>query len=356
MEKFRHGGNIYREPAPEGTWLDFSANINPLGLSNRVRQCILEHIDDVVHYPDPDAKALKTGIASHYGLPLEEIVLGNGASELLYLFFGMMRFSHVLLPQPAFSDYERAAVAAGSRVEYFFTGPEDEFRVSWEGLLARIPSVDCIVFGNPNNPTGTLLLAAELEECLETIPVSTWVLVDESFLDFREDEKRYTVRHLVERYPNLFVLRSLTKFYALPGLRIGFAAADPEIVKRMEAAKDVWNVNVLAQKAGATALSDEDYRRDTLRWLAEERAYMTEALQGIHGMRIFPPSVNFVLADVRNTGKAASYILSCMKRKGILLRDCSNYPSLDANYLRMAIRGHEENQKLMDAWKEIVGR
>ena len=144
MEKFRHGGNIYKEPAPKGTWLDFSANINPLGLSDRVRQCILEHIDDVVHYPDPDAKALKTGIASHYGLPLEEIVLGNGASELLYLFFGMMRFSHVLLPQPAFSDYERAAVAAGSRVEYFFTDPEDGFRVSWEGLLARIPSVDCI--------------------------------------------------------------------------------------------------------------------------------------------------------------------------------------------------------------------
>jgi len=355
MERFRHGGDIYRESFSQGEWLDFSANINPLGLSDKTRRCLMEHIDDLVHYPDPEARELKEAIANHYGLPQEEIVLGNGAAELLYLFFGMMKFSKMLLPQPAFSDYERAALAAGSHVEYVFMNPEEGFPFPQEKLCALGDSVDCIVVGNPNNPTGTLTAAEVLEKTLDHLHGNTWLLVDESFMEFREDAEKYTLRHLVEKYPRLFVVQSLTKFYALPGLRLGFGVARPDIVKRMEEGKDVWNVNLLAQKAGVAALSDTDYQRNTLWWLWEEQAYIVEALHCIPGLKIFPPSVNFVLADVRGTGMEAAYILSEMKKRGILLRDCSNYPSLNENYIRMAIRSHGENLRLMEAWREIMG-
>ena len=353
MERFSHGGNIYEEAPPEGGWLDFSANINPLGLPARVRESILHHIDDLVHYPDPEGRELKAAISSFYHLPEDEIILGNGAAELFYLFFSTMRFSNVLLPQPTFSEYERAALAAGSHVEYVFLGAD--FCIPWEKLCSALSSADCIVLGNPNNPTGTLFSTEELEECMRNVPCMPWILVDESFMDFRGDAETYTVRHLVEKYPRVFLVQSLTKFYALPGLRLGFGAAPPKLVKRLEAAKDVWNVNLLAQKSGVAALSDVEYQQKTLRWLPEERAYMERALGEIPGMKLFSPSVNFVLVNVRETGKDAPYILSEMKKRGILLRDCGNYPFLDSSYLRMAIRSHEENLRLLAAWKEIIG-
>lgn len=355
MERFRHGGDIYRETPPEGEWLDFSANINPLGLSERVRECLAHHLDQVVHYPDPEAGELKDAIAFHYHLPRGEILLGNGAAELLYLFFGVMRFSRVLLPQPSFSDYERAALAAGSRVEYIFTDPGEGFRLPLDKIRPLAATADCIVLGNPNNPTGALLQTEELAEWVQKVGRKSWVLVDESFMDFREDAESCTVRHLVKECPRLFVIQSMTKFFALPGLRLGFGVATEEVARRMEGAKDVWNVNLLAQKAGVVALSDVGYQERTLRWMGRERPWMEDALAAIPGMRVFSPSVNFLLADVRDTGKDGARILSEMKKRGILLRDCSNYPSLDGNYLRMAIRSHKENLRLLDAWEEIMG-
>lgn len=354
MERFRHGGDIYREPSPAGEWLDFSANINPMGLSERVRESLLQNLDRVVHYPDPEAGELKDAISKHYHLPRNEILLGNGAAELLYLFFGVMRFDRVILPQPSFSDYERAALAAGSHVEHVFLDPGAGFQIPWEELDALAAPSDCIALGNPNNPTGTLLSAKELAEWIRKVGKASWVLVDESFMDFREDAAECTVRHLVRECPRLFVLQSLTKFYALPGLRLGFGAAGEETVRRLEDSKDVWNVNLLAQKAGVAALADRDYKERTLRWIGEERPWMEAALTELPGMRVVPPSVNFILADVRDTGKDGAYILSEMKKRGILLRDCSNYPSLDRNYIRMAIRSHEDNLRLLAAWKEII--
>ena len=354
MKRFQHGGNIYEEESPPGGWLDFSANINPLGLSGNVRKSILGHVEALVHYPDPEARKLKEAIAAHYELPYDEILLGNGAAELLYLFFSVMRFPRVLLPQPSFSDYERAALAAGSHVEYLFLSPGQDFRVPWGKLHDRLSASDCVVLGNPNNPTGNLVARENLEECLTRSGGRAWVLVDESFLEFREDADSFTVRHLVPQYPRLFVIHSMTKFYAMPGLRLGFGVAAPETARRLEASKDVWNVNLLAQAAGVAALGDTAYQENARRWLREELRYMTGALQELPGIKVFPSSVNFLLADVRGTGRSAADILAAMRERGILLRDCSNYPSLDGNYLRMAIRSHTDNRRLMDAWNEIL--
>lgn len=352
MEKYTHGGNIYQEVSPQGKWLDFSANINALGLSASVRECLVQSIDEVVSYPDPEARQLKSAIARHYDVPRENIIAGNGAAELFYLFFQTMGFRRVLIPVPSFSEYERAALSAASEIEYIMLEPRERFALNGERLCRAMAQADCVVLGNPNNPTGNLLTAADLERCLIQAK-KTWMMVDESFLDFREDRERFSVRHLVGKYPRLIVVQSLTKFYALPGLRLGFALAPSDIVWRMEQKRDAWAVNLLAQKAGTMALADEVYQRESRTWLQREKALLEKGLRQLKGLTVFSPSVNFILVSLAKSGLRNDDVISAMKRENILLRDCRNYPGLDDTYLRMAVRSHEENTYLLKAWKKL---
>lgn len=356
MEKFLHGGNIYEEPSPHGRWLDFSANINPLGMPDSVKEAIREHLEEAVHYPEPDAPRLKHAIAEHYGVPVEQVILGNGASELFYLFFYTMRPKHVLIPVPSFSEYERSAQAAGAEPILFSLQSEQEFSLDWEKLKQEIVKADCLILGNPNNPTGRLIQRNRMEELAQLCETcGCWLMVDESFLDFREDMGTYTMRHLVEQYPRLLVVQSMTKFYAIPGLRLGFGVADAKLRRRMEQGKDVWNVNLLAQYAGLAALSDLGHAKRSRRWLLEEQAFLAGAMREFSAVEIFEPTVNFLLVKCRDA-LLAQKVLKGMKARGILLRDCGNYPGLESGeYLRMAIRSHEENLRLVQAWKEILG-
>ena len=356
MKKFVHGGNIY-EPSPaQGKWLDFSANVNMLGLAPSVRTAIEEGVGQVVHYPDPEARELKQAISQHYHLPMDQIVLGNGAAELFYLFFQTIRPRRVLLPVPSFSEYERAAVAACCQVNYFALAEDQDFRLDWESFLEAVPAADCIVLGNPNNPTGALITHSELEHLLSELKVgSQWLVVDESFLDFLSDDSRYTVRDLAAAYPQLFVVQSLTKFYALPGLRLGFGVAAPELVQRLEAGKDVWNVNCLAQRAGAAALADADYQQASRQQLAAAAQQLFTGLAGIAGLRPLNSSVNFILIDIRGTGRTSTELTALMRAQGILIRDCANYPGMDGqSYVRTAIRTPAENQRLLNALEAVI--
>ena len=355
MKNFLHGGNIYAKESPTGTWLDFSANINPLGMPDPVRETIREHLENIVHYPEPEAPRLKSAIAEHYGVSAEQIILGNGASELFYLFFHTVRPKHVLIPVPSFSEYERSARAAGAECLFFPLMPEERFSVDPEKLKQAVPTADCLILGNPNNPTGTLIPREEMESLADTCKKNDCrLIVDESFLDFREDGERYTVRHLVPGHSNLFVIRSMTKFYAIPGLRLGFGIADGAFKKRMEQGKDVWNVNLLAQCAGIAALSDGGYEKRTRAWLREEQNFLVNELRRLPAVEIIDPTVNFMLLKCGSSLLAAK-ILDGMRQRGILLRDCGNYRGLESGeYLRMAIRSHEENARLVQAWKEIL--
>lgn len=352
MKRFLHGGNIYGADSPAGGWLDFSANINPLGLSEAVRQAVAAGISQIVHYPDPEGRALKEALADHYGLRREELILGNGAAELLYVFCHAVRPRRVLLPVPSFSEYERAALAAGAEISYYRLALEHDFAFAVEDLIAALPDHDCVILGNPNNPTGGLLSRGAMGRLAETAKkTSTTVVVDESFLDFCSEEGGYTVRDLVSRLDNLLVLRSLTKFYAIPGLRLGFAAAHPALVKRLEESKDPWNVNLLAQKAGVAALGDHAYQRAARDFVEQEKLWLAEALAAIPGLTVFPPTVNFLLLRLAEPWPAAEEVCTAMRQRGILLRDCSNYPGLDHRYIRAAVRPREENRRLIEAFQ-----
>ena len=350
--RFVHGGNVYREGAPEGGWRDFSANINPLGLAPSVRAAVADSIDDIIHYPDPSGKELKEALSDFYGVPAEYFVLGNGAAELFYVLFHTEHPKKVLLPIPSFSEYERAALAAGAEVVYHTLKEEEDFALSAD--LAELDGIDCILIGNPNNPTGNMIKGAELEKLIKKAAgTGTIVAVDESFLDFREDENEYSVRTLTAKYDNLVILRSLTKFYALPGLRLGFAITNPNRVEKMDMGKDPWNVNLLAQKAGIAALKDTEYQNKSRKLVAEECARFAKELRTISGFKVFEPTVNFILIHLGEEWENSAAFCARMRKKGFLLRDCSNYPGLDNMFVRVAVKTREENEEFMAALRSL---
>lgn len=341
MEKFQHGGQIYDELGNSGDWLDFSANINPLGLSEKISQTLIKNFSGVVNYPDPNATELKSALSRRYKISAENLILLNGAAEFFYLYCNVFRPKKILIPVPSFSEYERAARVAGCEVEFFFTHAEENFQLDVKKLLTL--DADCVIIGRPNNPTGNLISVEEILQLAEKFSV----VVDESFIDFLPIE---SARNFLSE--KIFVVQSLTKIFAIPGLRLGFAVAEKNFAERLNFAKDVWNVNFLAQKAGVVALSDEKFLLDTRIWLEAEKKYFAEELSELT-IKIFPPSVNFILIRL-NSKELATVVLKKLRDKKILVRNCANFLGLDERYLRLAIRTRAENNFLLEALREIL--
>ena len=352
IKRFEHGGNIYEAPPPGKVWLDFSANINPLGLSPAVKEAMTAHIGDVVHYPDPKGTALREALGKAYGVNPDALILGNGAAELFYLYMHTFRPRRVLIPVPSFSEYERAARAGGAAVDYCHLQAKENFAYPWDTLRRACGRVDCIVIGNPNNPTGTLALADELE-ALAALAArkGTDIIVDESFLDFLPSEEAYSVRRLAQNMDSLFVIRSLTKFYALPGLRLGFGVTTPFRRGLREGHKDVWNVNVLAQYAGVAALGDGEYQDASRRLVAAEGIHLYEALQNMAGLEVFRPCVNFLLWRLVEE-HLAEPLIAALRGEGILVRSCANYVGLSPSYIRTAVRSPLDNKSFIQILQE----
>ena len=217
-------------------------------------------------------------------------------------------------------------------------------------------SIAMLLLINPDNPSGNYISRADV------LRLATWCeqrgirfLVDESFVDFRSDAEDFTVRSLAGAYNNLLVVQSLTKFFAILGLRLGFAVAPPCLAEKLEAAKDPWNTNLLAQAAGVAALGDGEYQKRTLQWLESERDFLFRSLAAFEGIKAYPPTVNFIFLRLSPTWGSASAFCERMKEEGILLRDCSNYPGLDDTYIRVAVRKREENELLLEAFRRARG-
>ncbi len=357
MQRFEHGGNIYQANCTQIQWLDFSANINPLGLSPKVKEAIQLHIDDVIHYPDPQGTRLKQALQAQYHIPYESILLGNGAAELFYVYMHAFRPKRVVLPIPSFSEYEKASLSCQASISYLLLREEDGFAMDWSALSAACDTADCIILGNPNNPTGTLLPVEKLTALVKRgAETHTDIIVDESFLDFRKDEERYTIRSLPAQYDNVFVIRSLTKFYALPGLRLGFAVVPPAKLAVMEAQKDVWNTNVLAQWAGIAALQDSDYQHQTRAYVRTACQWLYTKLKTLPNCTVFLPSVNFILVKIDTRNITMRQLSFALRQQNILVRECRNYPGLTESFLRFAVKTHDDNKILYTALKKIIHR
>lgn len=358
MKVFEHGGNVYGKIDPAADfcrWLDFSANINPLGMADSIRRSILDNMDNLIHYPDPAGRMLKQAISVYVGVSEKNIVLGNGAVELMYIYMHNRKPAKVLVPVPSFSEYERAALSADAQVEYFYLQEKDNFALDVCALEKYLPTADVLILGNPNNPTANLLTVEQIEQIMSAAKMNgVDVIVDESFIDFRQDSERYSAVPLIEKYGNLIILQSMTKFYAIPGLRLGFAVVSEALAEKMEMGKDPWNVNSLAQAAGVAGLQDKAYQEQTRKIVAENMYSLSESLKDIPGLKVYEPTVNFILLNIGEMGIISSELTKRMRAKGILIRNCSNYPGLDENYVRVAVKNKEENNQLVIALKECL--
>jgi threonine-phosphate decarboxylase len=328
--------------------IDFSSNINPLGPSPRVLRALRSHLRWISRYPETHAQGLVRDLARVHGLPGEAIVVGNGSTALIYRLPYALMMKSALVLHPTFSEYERAFSVAGCRIDMVMRHEADGFRPPWQRLFEGLRrGYGVVMLCNPNNPTGDVMEKEELTEFIEEAArLGTIVVVDEAFMDYHEEA---TLTQEVLRRGNLIVLRSMTKCYALAGLRLGFLVASPPLAKRVREADEPWSVSALAQIAGRESLKDRNYLRRSLQLNAAERQYLTERLTDIAGLQVYPSVTNFLLVKITRPGWDAPRLQEGLIRHGILIRDCRSFPGLGGNFIRIAVRGRKDNSRLLSA-------
>ncbi len=313
-----HGGEIFSIARERGwDWreiADFSASVNPLGPSPAVADAIRASVDRIAHYPERDSARLRVALAELWSADPDQILLGNGATELIYFLARVERLKGIACPFPVFSEFHRA-----------FSGADD----------------GAIILTNPVNPTG------ESIDIDAHLAGDRMVIVDESFIDFTA--MRSSAR-LVESRRNLFVLRSLTKFYALPGLRIGALIASRETIARWRRQREPWQVNVLAEAAAIAAISDGAHARRTRAFVREQRDTMMDRLSHLRGVHPRPSIANYIYCSLEY--RAAPLCAYLADRK-ILIRNCAGWPGIDGEGVRIAVRPEDECNRLFQAWKEF---
>lgn len=356
-----HGGNIYRAAREFGgrpeEYLDFSSNINPLGPSPRALAAVKEALGGLWRYPDPECTMLQEALADYLGLPPSRLLSGNGTAELIGLLVPALRIKRAVIPVPTFGEYARAVTAWGGRVVLLPLSAQEDFRVDVRRLAAVLAGADALFLCQPNNPTGQVLPREELAALVEeTARAGLFLVVDEAFLDFLPERKELTAVCFLSRYQHIVVLYSLTKFFGLAGLRLGVLAAAPAVAEKIKGLAPPWNVNLLAQAAGAAAVADEEYIAETRRVVAAERDYLTGALALLPGLRAVPSRANFLLLDLRDTGMTAAAVTRRMAEKRILVRDASNFAGLGEGFVRVAVRLRHQNERLVEALKNVLGK
>lgn len=361
-----HGGNITWAAqlagcSPSGI-VDFSASINPLGPPASAIATIQANLHTLTQYPDPNYTQLRTGLAQIHGISPDWILPGNGAAELLtWASWDLAQLQATYLPTPAFKDYTRALSAAQTpiipvplpiRYQAGLTAED------WQAALQLAIEVhDCppsqagVLLNTPHNPTGSLLPRDAISPLLADFAL---VIVDEAFMDFLLPEQDQSVANWVERYPNLVVVRSLTKFYSLPGLRLGYAIAHPDRLKQWQHWRDPWPVNSLAAAVGAAVIQDHSFQSQTWAWLAEARSQLHQGFKTLSPLTPLPGSANFLL--IHSQIPVPPLQMALLQQHRILIRDCLSFPELGDRFFRIAVRSQADNQQLLTALSQHLAR
>ncbi|MEW6356535.1 MAG: cobyric acid synthase [Planctomycetota bacterium] len=354
MAKSKHGGNL-KEVAraagrPAEEILDFSANVNPLGPPDWLRPLVGATLSSIVHYPDPDCSDVVKAAAQRYGVAEDEILVGNGTTEILHLLPRALRAVRALIPVPAYVDYAAAAELSGLTVEKMPLREEEGFALDLRNLEARLSGDEMVFLGQPNNPTGLLFEADALRALASKHPSSTF-LIDEAFGDFVEGMDSLTQR----RPANVVVLLSLTKIYAIPGLRLGCVVADRDLTRRLRDIQPPWSVNTIAQAVGVKALHDADYLERTRAFVGRRRQELSSELQSLPGLTVYPGKANFVFVRIDRKDINAPRLAARLLGDGIAIRVCDNYDGLDTRFFRVAVRTEDENARLCESLRRALG-
>ncbi|WP_456473397.1 cobyric acid synthase [Desulfolithobacter sp.] len=348
-----HGGNLVRLArkygCKPGDILDFSANLNPLGPPPGLRDILSRHIGELVHYPDPDSTLFLERVARTWNLDPAMLVAGNGTSELLFTTVRSLPVRRGVVPVPCYIDYESACRVCGLPVERLFLSPDNGFAVDLEELGNMLRPGDLVFLGQPANPTGVVTDHHTLLTCIQSHP-DVFFIVDEAFAGFVSG-----LHSLAGAADNLITLHSLTKIFAIPGLRLGFLAAAPSLAGRIRAQLAPWSVNTLAQACGTAFLDKKEYLSRTVTVTGELRERLGGELARFSGLSVFPGQANYLL--LRSSTIAADELAHrLMADHRIAIRTCGNYPGLDLSYFRVAVRPQEDNRALVAALEQLLAR
>ncbi len=351
-----HGGDLTGARRTYGLTeiVDFSANINPLGLSPAVVRELMARIPDIVHYPDPYAQDVQQTLARFLGVEPATLLLGNGSIELIYLLPRILGITAAAVPTPGFSEYRYGVSLVGAVCTDIPLRPP---HYAWDlnDILPLLPRVDMMFLCNPNNPTGSLLTPADIHHLLDALPSQPGFLVmDEAFMDFVSAREELSLVHHATRDPRMLVLGSLTKFFALPGLRLGYLVGEPGLIGKLATHLPPWNINCLAQAAARAALLDEEFIRQSRQYVERARLGFYQALEEIPGLQPLAPTANFIFCRLTREGLTAPELTARLARRGFLIRDCSNYRGLDDCCFRLAVRREEENARLVETLREAL--
>ena len=344
----QHGGIYSAGLEYKPVIIDFSSNVNPIGFPRLITNNLEKDLPLFSVYPDPDSTKLRNYLEKYTGISKDQIIVGNGATEIIYNFSAaFLKGCKVLIPIPTFGEYESAAKLHGASINFLKTM---NLNNEISKLLEILPKNDCVFICNPNNPTGSLIKRKDMLKIVEAAyKRSVLLFVDECFIEFVSNIRESIVPHLRE-FDNLFVLRSLTKSFGLAGLRIGYGLGSLQMIKVLQKTKLPWNVSGFAQSVAIKALSDKRHLVKTRKIISKERKFLKESISKINGFHCYDSDVNFLL--IKST-KNSKYIQKKLLEKNILIRDCSTFRGLNNNFIRVAVRTHKENLKLIKELKKL---
>ncbi len=343
-----HGGKIPSKNSDQKI-IDFSSNITPLGIPSSVKSIIKKNFDKIGFYPDPNSEKITLNLEKYTHLPKSNIIVGNGAIEILYNFCYafLSKTTKVLIHIPTFQEYETAVKLNDCKISYYNS---INLSKDLDSFILQIPKNGCIFLCNPNNPTGELLSKKELLAIIiKAKKLKTLVFIDECFIELVPDYDESVISY-VKKYDNLFILRSLTKSFGLPGIRIGYACGSKEIIKILQKIKIPWSVNSIAQDAANEVIKNKSHITKSNFIIKKELKYLNKLISSIDGFECIPSSTNFILIKTKYN---STYLQKKLLKNKILIRDCKNFRGLNEHYFRIAVKSHRDNVKLVSALESI---
>lgn len=337
--------------------ISFSANVNPLGISFKLREELSSHIDAITTYPDREYTVLRQAIGDYVQADYHNIIVGNGSTELISLVIKLIHPKKALIIGPTYSEYEHEISLGGGRSHFFPLKEEELFHLKEEALFdALTPDTDLLVLCNPNNPTSSQISRRTMENILDCCKEKgIFVMVDETYVEFSENTMEITSIPLTEYYNNIIILRGISKFFAAPGLRLGYAiCGNRELLRKMEQFKNPWTINSLAAIAGEIMFQDTDYIHQTLQLISGERKRICHMLEKCPSIKFYEPHANFVLLQILREDITSRDLFEHTIRKGLMIRDCSSFPFLNHKYIRFCFMKPKDNDLLMKTMLEVL--
>ncbi len=360
MSKLEHGANLFDLASKYGfkidEIMDFSSNINPFGASPKALAEICKNPNSVSIYPDPSYTQLRKAISSYTRVSKENILLGNGATDLISGFIKYVNPANAMILSPAYSEYKKEFTKLNSKVFELFLSEKNSFKADVTSIIDYASSNNCemIVICNPNNPTGSILTSDEIKQILEN--TNAYILVDETYVEFT-DQNIYSSTVLVDEFPKLFVIRGTSKFFSTPGIRLGYAlCSDKEIKSSINKDTNLWNINIFADKMGQIMFLDKEYQAETFKLMETERKFIFDELSKMPQLRVYSSKGNFILSKILTSTLTAYDLYEALLPHRIIIRNCSNFAGLGDSYFRVCVLKPDENILLIKKLKEIFSK